>query len=257
VAARAGAAALALALTVSPACLRAQVNIERLRTGPSSEGFAGTLALDLSLRAGNVSATLVDGLGRLDWTRGAWGSFLLARGDLGFANGSRYSNAGLAHARTARRMSEHVSLEAYVQANYDRARRLTSRALAGAGPRITVTRTPHGGLWIGTSAMLEHERWNVDSTDTHPRRVTRVRLSSYVSARAGEKGGAALAATAYVQPALADFGDLRALLDLTVGAPLTTGILLTASLGARYDSRPPAGVKQGDLDLKTGVTVTF
>lgn len=56
-----------------------------------------------------------------------------------------------------------------------------------------------------------------------------------------------------VYPSLKDSGEYRSTFDAGIVTAIVGGWNLTATLGHRYDSNPPAGVKKSDLLLFTGL----
>jgi hypothetical protein len=63
--------------------------------------------------------------------------------------------------------------------------------------------------------------------------------------------------TGYMQPAVRDFNDRRALLDATLGFSLNGWLGWNSTLRYRHDSEPPPGLRSFDLELANGVTATF
>jgi hypothetical protein len=245
------------AALLAPAPLAAQVNIEMLRGRQRAEGWHAELAGALTLRGGNRRQTDLDVSGRLDWVRGAWNVFYIARADVGFAGGRQYSEAGLHHVRAVRTVSTRLAVEAFTQLNYDTPQRLRWRSLLGGGARLRVLRLDSGSVHLGTSAMYEHERLDLPDTARHPRQTDVLRWSSYLSARLALNAGVAVVIGAYGQPRFDEPGDVRAILNATLVAPLGRVAGLTATVTWRYDSRPPADVRRYDFELRQGVTVAF
>jgi hypothetical protein len=244
-------------LALFPPFLPAQVNIERLRRTDLDHGFAGQAALDFTLRAGNVDLVLLAPSGRVDYTAGQWDAFLVARGDFGWQHGERFSNQALAHLRFGWRSSPRVTLEAFTQWDYDRSRRLTHRALIGAGPRLTLAATPAWRVAVGTAYLFEHEKRDLSPGSTHPAETHAHRWSSYFTAhgRSGER--LAAVATLYAQPRFDDFADLRLLADGRLAVQLAGTLSLQLSTLLRWDGRPPDDTDRLDLTLRTGLGIEW
>lgn len=237
--------------------LVAQVNIERFRRAQGAAGWAAASTVDVSLRAGNEELFLIGIGGRLDHVGATTRSLILASGDLGWERGRRFSNRGLLHLRRAFRIPSAVYPEAFGQIDYDRARALAFRALVGAGPRAELVRGRGAGLSVGTAYMLEHERLDLPAAARHPRRTTHHRWSTYLAASFGSGEPLAAGLTAYVQPRLDDFGDVRLLADGAVAARAGGPASLTLAIALRYDSRPPDGTRSLDATLKRGVAIEW
>lgn len=247
--------ALLAALFAGP--LGAQVNTERLRRTDLAAGVSGQAGLDFTLREGNVELVLLAPSGRVDVVGDGWTLFLVAQGDLGWQRGERFSNQGLAHLRYGRQAASRLRLEGFTQVDYDRARQLTLRTLAGAGPRVTLLATDGWEVALGTAYMLEHEELELPAAAAHPRETTVSRWSSYLTARGAAGERLAGVTTVYVQPQFSDFGDLRVLGDARLSVQLAGALSLQTSGVLRWDGRPPDGTEELDLTVRTGVSVEW
>lgn len=235
----------------------AQVNIERQRGQEDEPGLSGQFGLHFSLRTGNVRALdLGSGL-RLHYIGQRFTGLVIGRGEIGFQGGERFSNGGLLHLREIYHFRPGMRLEAFGQWNYEKARRLDGRALAGAGLRIRLIERPRSSLWLGVGAMLEHERNAVPPAARHPAETTLARLTSYLAARLEVSSRATFVATGYYQPYLRDAGDRRLLLDASFRVSVTENTSLTNTATLLHDSRPVDGVVRTDFRLRTSITFTF
>jgi hypothetical protein len=237
--------------------LDAQVNIERLRRDVGTAGWSASSTADLAVHAGNVDLMLL-GLGtRLDHVGAATHTMLVLSGDFGWQRGERFSNRGLAHLRRAFGSSRTIHPEAFGQIDYDRSRSLAFRALVGAGPRAELAHGETARVSAGTAYLLEHERLDLPVTAAHPRRTTHHRWSSYVAASFGSGDPLHAGVTAYVQPRLDAFEDVRLLLDGSVAARAGGPASLLLTVALRYDSRPPDGARPLDATLKGGIGIQW
>lgn len=248
---------LAVALFPLPRLLRAQVNIERLRRTAAGTGLSGSAGANLTARTGNVQLVLLALNGRVDYQRTRWLAFAVGNTDVGWQGGRRFSNAGLLHLRYNYLATPAVAGEVFAQINYDKARLLAFRAVAGAGPRFTVHAARRWRLAIGTDYMLEHERLDLPAGAPGPANTTVARWSNYVSASLGAAPRLAMVATVYAQPRFEDFSDARVLGDLRLAVQLAGSVSLTVSSHVRYDSQPPPGIKPVDTSLTTGVSLEW
>jgi putative salt-induced outer membrane protein YdiY len=66
-----------------------------------------------------------------------------------------------------------------------------------------------------------------------------------------------LTSTTYLQPMIAEPGDVRILENLALVVGITSGVGLTVRFDLRYDSRPPDTIRSLDTSLLTGVTLGF
>lgn len=247
---------LILALGLAPP-LPGQVNIERLRRGPAAEGFVASAAANLTARTGNVRLTLLAAEGRVDYAGRRWTAFVVGSADVGWQGGQRFSNAGLVHVRTGRTLTGALAVEAFGQVDYDRARRLRSRSVLGAGLRAGLETSTAWRLTAGTGYMFERERLELADGATHPAATDVSRWTSYLSLHFREGERLSIASTFYAQPRLADLADVRALADARLGVQLVGSLSLTVTTRLRLDSRPPDGIADLDTTLTTGVSLVW
>ncbi len=250
--------ALLLYPGLRPASLDAQVNIEVLRTDSLPLGRSGSVGGDLSIRTGNVDFVALDVRGRVYDVFPTETRLLVGNGGLGFLAQSRFASNGLLHYRRSyTEVSPYADPEWFGQLNYDRAQRLTFRALIGGGVRTAFAQGAWGQFGAGSSGMLEYERLALDEAAVHPKRTLQVRWSNFLTLRVVPSETFVITSTTYVQSALADLGDYRALENLRLSASVTATLALTVSFDLRYDSRPPDGLAALDTRLRTGVTYTY
>lgn len=241
-----------------PVSLDAQVNIEVLRTDNLPLGRSGSVGGDLSIRTGNVDFVALDLRGRVYDVFPTETRLLVGNGGLGFLAQSRFASNGLLHYRRSyTAVSRYADPEWFGQLNYDRAQRLTFRALIGGGVRTAFAQGAWGQFGAGSSGMLEYERLALAEAAVHAKRTLEVRWSNFLTLRVVPSENLVITSTTYVQSALADFSDYRALENLRLSASVTETLALTVSFDLRYDSRPPDGLAALDTRLRTGVTYTY
>lgn len=247
---------IALTLLVSSPVV-AQVDIEALRTDEPPLGLSGSLGGDLTIRTGNVDFIEVGLSARLQRVREGATTLVIGNGGIGLLGRERFSSSGLLHFRETYRTGSRLSPEWFGQINYDRARLLGFRALAGAGMRLALASGESGEVGAGAALMLEHERLILPDTAAHPGRTTVLRSSTFITLRVVPNDDVVVTSTTYLQPALEDLGDSRVLESLRLAASVSDRLALTVSFDLRYDSRPPDGIAALDTTLRTGVTYTY
>jgi hypothetical protein len=251
-------ATVLFALTlIGVAPVHAQVNIERLRRGRDTDGFVGTAAANVTARTGNVRLVLLSVEGRMDYITPRWLAFVIGNTDVGWQAGRRFSNAGLVHLRVNREVSEVLSLESFGQVDYDKSRRLTSRAVIGGGPRLSLETSEAWRLAVGTGYMFERERLDLAADATHPAATDASRWTNYLSIHFRDGERLSVAGTFYAQPRFDAFDDVRALADVRLGVQLVGSLSLTVTTRMRYDSRPPDGIADLDTAITTGLALSW
>jgi len=237
--------------------LDAQVDIESLRREGATEGVTGSLGGDLTVKTGNTELVETDLHARLDWVRGSAATLLVGEGGVGLLSREKFSSSGLLHLRHTRWIGDRVAPEAYAQINYDRPLLVDFRSLMGAGLRFALSGGDWGAFGAGVSVMWERERLDLPPDAAHPDLTSTIRNSTFLTLRLVGGDALVVSSTAYLQPALEDFGDLRILENLGVAASLTDRLALTVTFDLRYDSGPPDGLAALDTKLKTGVTFSY
>jgi hypothetical protein len=239
----------------------AQVNIEKQRADGAGRGVSTTAAVDLSVRTGNTDITEVTGEIRTDLVREGASGFLLGRGGFGWKDGDRFSDSALLHLRMGAPVQRSWEVESFAQIDYDKERNLDFRAIAGIGPRFVLASGDAFSLAVGTAYMREHEEYDLDDVYAaepgvahHPRDLDVSRWSNYVnlSARADRlKTGWIV----YAQPRFDRFDDVRVLSEASVSVAVSGRVDLRNLLRVRWDSEPPDGIEDTDLELTTGIAV--
>lgn len=244
-------------ILLTGASAHAQVNIEKLRGEPPEGELIGNFALLFSTRSGNVDITQFNGNLRMDYVAKKWKTFAIVRGAYGWLSGEPFSNEGLAHLRFIYRARGWINPETYGQVDYDEARKLDFRSIAGLGVRFNLVDKESLKLSWGTSYMYEYERFNLEPEDLHSEKETSHRWSNYLSLKIPISEKSAIVWSAYIQPRFDNFEDLKTLSEGGIETQLT-GVLTLTFLGRlRYDSAPPDGVVKRDTFVMTGIGIQF
>lgn len=165
---------------------------------------------------------------------------------------------GFGHTRYTRMWIPRLGSDFFAQVQYNELNRLEVRMVGGLGLRVDPIRTRRFQAWGGTGYMVEYELNNVIEGDPHPARLVNHRWTNYLVLQLMVANGAFVVRnTAYAQPLLTDFGDLRVLdalqLEARVGSILAVGV----DLETQYDSRPPLQVVPLDLMLGSYLRLGF
>ncbi len=237
--------------------LLAQVNIEKFRLDQEKIGFAGRFGVDFSLKSGNSNVTQIGANGRLNYSGGAFYSFLVFKGDYGWNNGREFSNDALLHWRTVRSLSEKVQGEAFAQIDYNKARLLLFRDLLGAGLRFKIYKSEVLKTRWGFGGFVEQEQYDLPSDAAHPQQPTAVRASTYLSNEITVSGTATLTSIVYYQPQIDRTADLRILSENVLAVKLSRLTDVNIIVDLRHDSAPPDGKKKTDVNSRCGIAVKF
>lgn len=231
--------------------LGAMVNTESLRQGLDTNGVAAEIAFSYSVTQGNSDLVTFGLSPSLVWRTGRHLMFTINRLKTATADGGSLINNGFSHVRYNFEINRSLVYELFMQAQYDESQDLTARYLAGTGLRIRMINRSSMMLAIGVAGMYEYEKLKSGIID----RVGR--SSNYISFRGALNDRATVSGTVYFQPRWSDIGNLRILAESGIEAKISGHLSLTTMAGYRYDSEPPRGIKEYDLEVTGGLKVTF
>jgi hypothetical protein len=198
------------------------------------------------------------GAGTVVVRRGRILGLALARGEYGTSRGLVLAKKSFEHVRTRIELDCRWRWEVFAQHEYDQFRRLSLRALTGTGPAFQIIDAGPNAMLAGAAYLYEYERLDTrpGTLDAGARRTVS-RASLYATGHEDLPTGIAIVETVYVQPRLADPGDVRLLGELSVISKLSSSIALKNSLNIAYNRTPPDGIQRYDTQLELGVLATF
>jgi hypothetical protein len=173
---------------------------------------------------------------------------------------------GIAEARTVHlrhnfRVWSRLSTVAFVQGQYNPFLRIESRVLIGGGARFEIFR---GNLWksaVGATIMHETEELTYPATEQSPpptqAPTTKYRFNYYFTLYRVEKKGFDIDVWGFYQPLVDDFKDARASAAASIHVDIVGGLYLFSSYVVKHDDSPPAGVKELDNMLSSGLGWSF
>jgi len=240
-----------LLLVLAAASLSAQVNMEKERRALAGNGVSGDLGVTYSLILGNSELYELGLSPNAVWRLRRHQVFTINELERVSSDDGSIINKGFSHLRYNFDLARCFVYEAFAQAQYDKSRDLIARYLAGAGLRTKIIRRDGMLLALGITGMYEYE-------ESSSGEITRLaRSSDYISVKIDNGGRLILGATAYFQPAVSDWSDLRVLVEADLTATIAGNLAFTHSLSYRYDSEPPAGIKEYDLEIRNGLKLIF
>lgn len=243
-----------LFVAASPA--QAFVNIERLRWADGGQGFSGLVDFGLDLKRGNSQITDLSASGTAGYRKERNLLFLIGEGEYGDRGGTRYLNNAMAHLRYNRTLNEFWVAEAYTQLEEDEFRLLLNRSLVGAGMRWSGQGGRSFNNAFGLSLLAEQLRYDLPQGNPN-REDDALRLSGYAVLEWAFSETATLDLTAYLQPRLNDWSDLRGTSEGALRVILTERLSLTVGINLAYDSDPVGNVEPYDLSLSNTLSFAF
>ncbi|MAY80109.1 MAG: hypothetical protein CL930_04905 [Deltaproteobacteria bacterium] len=264
----------------STSVAHAQVNIEKLRSVDLEDGLSGSVGLSTALSTGNVQFADFTGTAHMEFKKDKDLLFWIMNGRFAakrtqsdlleepsislWDEEAHFSNLMLQHIRYNRAINDKFWWELYAQYEYNEFLLLDRRVLGGSGPRLALLDAPKGGMWAGTSAMLESERLNPEGiAPSQSAEYIDVRWSTYITGTLTPSDTTTWVTTIYIQPRIQDFADYR--FSAETGLNLKVNKKLSFSLDAklRHDETPPvtpdgsAEVLTTDMRVSNGLKVSW
>ena len=247
------------------------VNAEKMRGDADEPGWMASLDANFALARGNVNRLDLGYGGLLQYQTmfpagvgfrgkppppGADSFFknryvLLTDGAFTRVSGNDVINRGFAHARYTRMFIPRLGLDVFVQEQFNEFTRLRARIVGGGGARVDMVHRKVTQSWLGSGYMAEYELNDTVAGDPHPARVVNHRWTSYAVLQIELLAETLVFRnTAYAQPRLDDFTDVRVLENAQIEARLADGAFAFGiDFGVQFDSRPPQEVVRTDLSL--------
>lgn len=256
----------ALVLLCAAITASGQVNTEEMRKPGVGDGFSGRAGFEFGLVSGNSDYFTVEPSLRVDFDADPVRLFFDARYKRGVQGGELFVHKGFVHLRGMRKISPVLTLESFLQKEFDDFLRLKDRNLAGGGLRIKLldsdhenelmrkdeTPAPATDLYAGTGLMWENEL-----LEESPSAANLARSTSYISFSTRVPDKTSFSAVVYCQFDISAPSDNRLLLDAAFDFAFTSRLSFRASCRGRYDNRPPTDVKNHDLEITNGLSVSF
>jgi putative salt-induced outer membrane protein YdiY len=233
------------------ASANAQVNTEALRLGRAESGLSGSLGVLFSVDLGNSELTKLEVNPDAVWRGGKHNIFSINKLTSVSSGTGSILNKGFSHLRYNLHLTQRLIPEVFLQAQYDHSRDLEQRYLVGSGVRIVAVTRPRSLLAFGVTAMYESEELDTGGITEF------IRASDYVSVKLSKPDVLAFSTTLYVQPAFADFEDVRILLSSSLGVAISKHLSVTTKLEYLHDSKPPEDTRKYDLGIANGLSLSF
>ena len=248
-----------LVLTVSA---QGQVNIETLRRLDSKPGWYNDITLSLTYQSGNTDLLRFKSSLRSDYWFDKYHTFGIATLQQGKQGGKLYTDKGFVHLRGARSLIEHLGVEIFLQKQFNESILLRDRNLAGGGVRISalkqhaITKNGMGlNLYLGIGGMWENE--TINDKEHGEVETNIIRSTNYISAAWRIDKRFTVVLTGYYQPYLQRFSDFRVISESRLEFRATERVSFNIRLNIRYDSEPPTGVEEHDLEIVNGLSYKF
>lgn len=227
------------------------INVEGKRFIKDTNGFVGRLDLLYNVTQNVQRVTVISSNIHAQYKKNA--HRLLAISDFAFikAGSNDFVNSGYGHLRYNGRLNKWLTIESFVQAQYNRALLLDRRFLAGAGPRLKLLKKTHIKLYAASLYMYEFQSQNNDSLYAFNNRV-----SSYLSITL-DFSKIDFSGTVYYQPNVVNINDYRLAGDLSFELEITRRLNYRTSFNFLFDTRQPIRIPAFTYILRNGLSFKF
>jgi hypothetical protein len=225
------------------------VNIENKRIYDDTAGWSGSLDASISAAQNDELFYSAGFRPRVQYKtrKNYW--FLLS--DLSYtgSQSTTYANSGMSHLRYARRLKNGPwKWETYAQVQYNELLNQKLRALGGSGLRWKFFDANNIRFFVGSSVFYEYEELQDEAIVNEA-----FRWSSYLSWMINLKSGFYFTSVNYVQPNIADFGDVRFSGQYSLGMAVSKHVDFRFETSVYYDSRPPTNVRAFVFSSSAGI----
>lgn len=233
--------------------LHAQVDTEAMRKSSLEEGWKTTLSLNALAQQGNTEVLFFDTKLRFDYRAAKLHIFFCASLQYGDESEERFVNEGFMHLRWVRSLDSRFAVEVFFQNEFDDTILLEKRRLLGGGLRTLILEANKIILHMGNGFMIEHE----DYTDSAEENKKLLRSTNYLTGEWWLDDRIQIYMTTYVQPNVESISDYRILLSNGLEVKLTELLYVNIKLGYRYDSEPLENIKNYDIEMLNGLSLSF
>ena len=232
--------------------LFAIVTIKPLDVGEDKPGFSGEFALSLDVNRGN-SETDSSALGLyIKHDRNNSLIFLKSSYDHGQSAGLVNIDKSFIHVRHIHKLSKTIDDEFFIQQQNDTFQSLNSRAMLGAGLRIS-TGNPKktGRIYFGIGAFYLTE------SETNLPIASYVRTNTYLSYKFDPKTNYNFSLVSYYQPKMSDKSDYLLQTTAEFNLNINKDLAIKLSISYNENSRPVSGVEPYDYSQTTSLKYKF
>jgi len=249
--------------------LQAQINTEALRKQDLGLGSHFLLGANLSFIQGNSSIFQSHLKSRWDYILERSNFFIILNQKISRKDDKVFINQGFGHIRGVKNLTHKLQSELFLQQEYNEFINLQSRKLIGLGIRVKSqepVKAPSNPTplicVLGISFMFEQEAMDAGplgllGDPVHGELARLLRSSNYVVVNWAPSPSLNITTTTYYQVDTRRLADYRMLSQSQARLGLTEKLALNFTLNMRYDSEPPATIKNLDLEFSQGLTYSF
>lgn len=229
------------------------INVESLRKVTDTSGWTGNTSLGFSLTKNTNTLIRLNNNIHVQYKMNK--HLALFVNNLGFERAGEQSfvNNGSQHLRYNYKVFDDITLEAFVQSQYNSIAKIKFRGLAGTGPRFKLLGLDKYRLYLGTLVMYEHEELNEETLIIN----RDWRASTYLSLSFFPTDNISFVSTSYYQPILNQFQDYRIASENSFVLGILEKLSLTVTYTLTFDATPATDVPDTFYNLSTGLLYAF
>ncbi len=234
------------------------VNIESMRSVDEAPGFHTQASLNINGKNGNSQKSNLETGLLFRWNHEASRQLLVMTYEYGETSDIKDTQNSFAHARHIQDINKLLAWEVFLQMESDEFKRLSLRALVGAGIRINLAVAADSyQSWLGLGVFRSKEELDeqVGVVDDLTEYATRANI--YHGFKFPINDRSRIFNTLYYQPQIGDAQDYRLLEQLGLLFDITDTLSFKVSLDIKRDNEPPISVKKTDTSYNTGIEYRF
>lgn len=233
-------------------CNAQVINVETKRFMNDTNGWVGGSDFALSIIQNVQQVVSFSNATRVQYQKNKHRYILLNDFTFVKAGNVNFVNAGYQHFRYNYKMTNKITIEAFVQSQYNPILKLDFRYLMGAGPRFKLIKKDHFRAYTAFMYMYEYD---VIRGESKPAEA--LRLSAYLTLTLLAKQKFELTSTTYYQPAVGDWWDYRIANDTNFEFYITKRVNFKATFNLLYDTNQPVGIPDLVYNIRNGLSLKF
>ncbi len=230
------------------------VNIEKKRKR-NHNGLQGNFSLSLNFK--DNGKKIYNGKNNIDiqYTKNASTFIFLNELKLMRVDTNNLINSGFQHLRYNYTIkdSSFLTLEAFVQNQYNSAKLLKRRVILGFGPRFRIVDKKNFLLYFAPLTMYEYEQLSDDNETVNEL----IKLDAYLSLWFKISKFISVGTISYYQPDYTDFNNYRISSETSLIFKLTSKLSFKFVYNMNYDSRPPEDIQKLFYGFTNKITYSF
>jgi hypothetical protein len=168
------------------------------------------------------------------------------------AGQTNFANSGFQHLRYNYKLFKRLTVESFIQTQYNPVLKLNFRYLIGVGPRLKLLKKENAKIYIASLYLYEYDDIMNETTNLHEHRI-----SSYVTFTFSFFKTVDITSTTFYQPNIENSLDYRIANDTGLEIHVNKHVNFKTTFNMLYDSRQPIGIPDLIYTFKNGFSLKF